>query len=328
MPKVSIIVPNYNHAPFLAERLDSILNQTFQDYELIILDDCSIDGSQDIIYHYKAKFPHIKVFNNLQNSGSPFKQWDFGVTKAKGEYVWIAESDDVSTTDFLEKMVPILENNHHIGLAYCNASIIDEKGQHIRFVSDRYLSIDKRRRSDYVNNGKDEIRNYLCINNTINNVSGVLFRKTDYINAGFAYTGMYFCGDWFLYLRMLLNTDISYVSDPLNFIRIHDKSTCHQYYIDNRYLGEVIQIYSFIIQNLSVSPRTRKRICNEISRHLCSSFKNGSIPSKNIFNNIRKIAPFFELDIFRFIPVHIIKKYIHRYLPLKFIVKIKGLEYK
>ncbi len=72
---VSVIVPNYNHASYLVARIESILNQTYQDFELILLDDCSTDDSREVLLKYKdnPKVTHL-VFNE-QNSGSPFIQW-------------------------------------------------------------------------------------------------------------------------------------------------------------------------------------------------------------------------------------------------------------
>ncbi len=98
---VTVIVPNYNHAPYLKRRIESILNQTYQDLELIILDDCSNDNSIDIIKQYQnhKKISHIE--RNEKNSGSPFKQWQKGIELAKGEYIWIAESDDYADPEFL-----------------------------------------------------------------------------------------------------------------------------------------------------------------------------------------------------------------------------------
>ena len=78
-PLVSVIVPNYNHEKYLPERLNSILNQTFQDFELILLDDCSTDGSREILKSFKknSKVTHLEF--SVSNSGSPFKQWAKGV---------------------------------------------------------------------------------------------------------------------------------------------------------------------------------------------------------------------------------------------------------
>ncbi|MEG2479884.1 MAG: glycosyltransferase family 2 protein, partial [Mucinivorans sp.] len=92
-PKVSIIVPSYNHAPYLKERLDSILGQTFRDFELIILDDSSTDNSQQIIEQYSSEPRVSHVVYNKINSGNTFVQWQKGVDLAQGEWIWIAESD-------------------------------------------------------------------------------------------------------------------------------------------------------------------------------------------------------------------------------------------
>src|SRR5215469_14819662 len=93
-PKVSIVVPNYNHARFLPQRLDSILGQTFQDFELILLDDSSTDDSRSILLEYGRRDPRVRIEFNEVNSRNPFKQWNKGVGLAHGQYVWIAESDD------------------------------------------------------------------------------------------------------------------------------------------------------------------------------------------------------------------------------------------
>ena len=106
---VSIILPNYNHSVYLKERLDSIFNQTHQNFEVILLDDCSTDGSLKILEPYK-RHPTVSHFIvNTQNSGSPFKQWQKGLKLAKGHYVWIAESDDFCDLNFLETQLKCLE---------------------------------------------------------------------------------------------------------------------------------------------------------------------------------------------------------------------------
>lgn len=79
MPTVSVIVPNYCHAPYLEQRIESILQQTFQDFELILLDDCSTDGSREILERYRNHPKVSGIFYNERNSGSPFKQWKKGL---------------------------------------------------------------------------------------------------------------------------------------------------------------------------------------------------------------------------------------------------------
>ena len=77
MPKVTVVTPNYNHARYLPQRLDSILAQTYQDFELIILDNASTDNSREVIESY-AKDPRVKAIFNAKNNGSTFKQWKLG----------------------------------------------------------------------------------------------------------------------------------------------------------------------------------------------------------------------------------------------------------
>src|SRR5260370_20691240 len=93
MPTVSVIIPNYNHARYLRQRIESVLRQTYQDFEVILLDDCSTDDSRSILSSY-AGDSRVRMEFNEVNSGSTFKQWNKGVRLARVEYVWIAESDD------------------------------------------------------------------------------------------------------------------------------------------------------------------------------------------------------------------------------------------
>lgn len=108
---ISIILPNYNHAKYLEKRLDSIFNQTHQDFEVIILDDASTDDSLSILNNYKnhPKVSHFII--NKENSGSPFKQWEKGLNLAKGDYIWIAESDDFCDLNFLETHLKCLRES-------------------------------------------------------------------------------------------------------------------------------------------------------------------------------------------------------------------------
>lgn len=94
---VSIIIPNFNHAAYLEQRIESVLKQTFQEFELILLDDSSTDKSWEIMMHY-ADHPLVShCIRNEINSGSPFKQWKKGFDLAKYDLIWIAESDDFSS---------------------------------------------------------------------------------------------------------------------------------------------------------------------------------------------------------------------------------------
>src|SRR2546430_11315204 len=128
MPAVSVIVPNYNHARFLRRRIDTVLGQTFLDFELILLDDCSTDNSRDILTAY-ADDSRVRIEFNAKNSGSTFKQWNKGVRLAKGKYVWIAESDDYADEQLLERLVGVLEEEPEVTFAYCRSWRIAANGE-------------------------------------------------------------------------------------------------------------------------------------------------------------------------------------------------------
>src|SRR6266849_1262625 len=120
MPKVSVVIPSYNHACFLRQRIESVLVQTYQDFELILLEDCSTDESRAILSEY-AGDPRGRMEFNEVNSGSTFKQWNKGVRLARGEYVWIAESDDYADPHLLEKLSERLESEPRAAFAYCRS---------------------------------------------------------------------------------------------------------------------------------------------------------------------------------------------------------------
>ena len=222
MPAVSVIIPSYNHAPFLKQRIDSVINQTFQDFEIILLDDCSSDNSREIIESYRAH-PRVKhIVYNPENSGSAFKQWSKGISLVKGNWIWIAESDDLSSPLFLETLVPRVSEGYD--LVYCRSSTIDIQGE---VLGDYFWpdEIDSQRwKSDYHNDGAFEIANYLIYRNTIPNASACLFRK-DKVEDLSAVISMRFCGDWLFWINLLAKGKLYYSSQPLNLFRSHPQST-------------------------------------------------------------------------------------------------------
>ena len=224
MPAVSVIVPNYNHARFLSKRIDSVLQQTFQDWELILLDDCSTDDSRSILSRY-AGDPRVRIERNEANSGSTFKQWNKGVRLARGKYVWIAESDDYADPRLLERLVAVLETDPAVTFAYCQSWRVSEDDQRIGF-ADFYLDyLDAHRwKADFCVNGLEECQNYLVSSNTVPNASAVVFRRDIYERVGGADEKMRMCGDWKLWAAMALQGKVAYLGEPLNYFRTHDTS--------------------------------------------------------------------------------------------------------
>lgn len=222
---VSIIIPNYNHSAFLRKRIESILNQTYKNYEVIILDDCSTDDSRNIIEQFRG---HEKVscilYNNV-NSGSAFKQWFNGLEKAKGKYIWIAESDDYCDNNFLDITVPLLDRNSEISLVYSRSLCHNINSGKIYDLMFWYKNLSSKRwKSDFQNKGIKEIRKYLSVKNTIPNASAVLFRKDLaqlVINDVFTYK---LSGDWLFWIKLLERGNLVYTVRTCNYFRLHDKS--------------------------------------------------------------------------------------------------------
>jgi glycosyltransferase involved in cell wall biosynthesis len=220
MPDVSIIVPNYNHARFLPRRMDSILRQTFQDFELILLDDGSTDNSRSILTQY-AKDPRVKIEFNETNSGSTFKQWNKGVRLAHGKYVWIAESDDDADVHLLERLVAALAADPGIAFAYCRSRCVDEAGRP-GDLADVHFGYDPQRwAADFCDDGHDALRGYFWLYNPIVNASAVVFRKDVYEQVGGADESLRYCGDWKLWAAMVLKGKLAYLCEPLNYYRFH-----------------------------------------------------------------------------------------------------------
>ncbi len=223
-PSVSVIVPNYNHARFLDRRLMSITQQSFNDFDVTILDDCSIDESRSIIERF-AQGTSIRTLYNASNSGNPFKQWNKGIRASQGKYIWIAESDDFCDDDLLNVLVQTLDSDSSVGVAYCQSWRVNEQGVIIGSMLDWTDELSPTRWSiDFVNQGSDECKNFLCWKNTIPNASAVLFRREVYERIGGVDENFRLCGDWMFWVQALLVSDIAFIAEPHNFFRQHHRT--------------------------------------------------------------------------------------------------------
>ncbi len=226
-PAVSVIVPNYNHFPYLPERLDSIYNQSFQDIEVILLDDASTDNSIDILDSYQKKYPYIStVMYNAVNSTSVFKQWVKGINRAKGDLVWIAESDDFCAEGFLHRMLPQMADQA-VMLGYCQSYCLHgEKDAALTYVDMGYYdNLDRARwQKNYICSGTEEITRFMVVKNIIPNVSSTIIRNIGIKNILPELSSYKISGDWVFYLRQIEGGKISYLAQPLNYHRVHVES--------------------------------------------------------------------------------------------------------
>lgn len=239
-PFISVIIPNYNHARFLDQRITSVLNQTYSNFELIILDDKSPDNSVEIINRYRThpKVSHIIINDN--NSGSTFKQWHKGILLAKGELVWIAESDDFCEPNLLETLVSKMKENGNCGLAYVVSQMVDIEGKGIgkqpKTTKDKNVS------------GKDFIKKYMSIGNPVVNASSAIFKKdiAQYIDTD--YIKYKACGDRLFWIKIAEMGDVAIVNQPLNYFRQHDNKVSQKKLFDGCAITEAKLTYGYLVR--------------------------------------------------------------------------------
>lgn len=291
MPKVSVIIPNYNHAQFLEQRIQSILDQTFQDFEIIYLDDASTDNSNEVFAKF-ANNSRIRAIYNQINSGSPFKQWNKGIRLAQGDYVWIAESDDYADKRLLAELVDKLDNNPTVGLAYCSSWFVDEHNK-IMFNSKDllYFSDKDRWEKDFVSDGRNECSKYLIFENIIHNASAVLIKRSIYEKVGYADESLKLCGDWLLWVKMLLIADLAFVAEPLNYYRAHSETVRYEASRNGVFAEESYYIVRYILAHISCTREVFEQVCEtRIHRWLKIMFSKNDKISWNRHCKIYKIA--------------------------------------
>lgn len=298
-PLVSVIIPNFNHAAYLPERIESVINQSYQHFELFILDDLSTDKSQDIITQYAAKDTRIKAIFNDVNSGSTFKQWNKGVSITKGEYVWIAESDDVADTTFLEKMLPILQQHDDVGFVYCMSHKINEEGKIIGDAVPRdNPNIDPLRwQKDFLNDGRSECKNVMIFKNVIANASGVLFRKSAFLGAGGAVEGLKLCGDWLTYVKILSHSNVAFNSQYLNYFRVHS-GTVRKKRSFNSFdaIWERYQVFRYISNTFDIDEINKSKVLIRLLTDFLREKKNFTLLLKSTERRKVVLKELWQLD--------------------------------
>jgi glycosyltransferase involved in cell wall biosynthesis len=289
MPTVSVIVPNYNHARFLPKRVESVLRQTYQDFELILLDDCSTDDSRAILSQYAGN-PRVRIEFNDANSGSTFKQWNKGVRLARGRYVWIAESDDYADERLLETLVSRLETEPTAVLVNCRSWRVSAAGEMDGFWDSSLSYLDPQRwGADFSADGREECRRYLVHCNTVQSASSVLFRRETYWRAGGADEDFVLGGDWKTWVSMaLVGGRICHVGEPLNYCRFHDASVSENSLRSGVWAEETLRVVAWILER--IGPEDRARVCDGLAHLWISAVLDSRIPRKRRWRILRDAA--------------------------------------
>lgn len=189
---ITAIVPNYNHARFLDRRLKSVYRQTWPDLKVILLDDASTDGSRDIMETYRTHPRTQEIVYNDVNSGSPFLQWKRGLDRVETDWVWIAESDDWCTNDFLEALKPVIDDAGAV-MAYAQVSWVDAAGNVLK-------PAPSEKPGWY--NGPAFVRDHLFTFNRLQNAGMLIFRRSAAQQAHPRWIHMRQAGDYWLWAEI------------------------------------------------------------------------------------------------------------------------------
>ena len=270
-PLVTVLVPNYNHSIYLKNRLDSIYNQTYQNFEVILMDDCSQDNSQRILNEYASQYKDkTQLILNEKQSGGVFHQWEKGLTYAKGELVWIAESDDWCSLNFLEELVRFFQDEAVL-LAYSRTVFIKSDTNKQFWTIEEYLSdIDQGFWLEpFVCSSQQIMNNAWAIKNIIPNVSSAIFRnpkKLELLNDP-EWKNMNTCGDWLFYVHLVQGGLVAYSPKATNYYRIHENNTSIVSYSSDKFYKEHEMVAVNINKLYKVSQNVFIEMRNNIKQH-------------------------------------------------------------
>ncbi len=242
-PLVSVIIPNYNHARYLEQRLDSVFGQTYPNLEVIILDDCSTDNSLEVINRYKDNPNLSQIVVNETNSGSVFKQWDKGINLAKGELIWIAESDDYCELNMLEELVKAYTDREGVVVAF----------PHYVYVwPDGVLPKVKERSTQYYK-GVSFVKKWMSLYCVIRNASGAVFSKDAAMKVGDDYKSFKACGDYMFWTQIAEQGKVAYVRKNLTYFRQHSANVTNNSYATGNESIESRRVLEYIKRKYHLS---------------------------------------------------------------------------
>jgi glycosyltransferase involved in cell wall biosynthesis len=212
MPKVSVIIPSYNHEKYVAQAIQSVLDQTYQDFEIIITDDGSTDGSVNEINKFTDPRIRLFVFDKNQGACTAVRKC---LDEARGDYVTVLSSDDIFFPDKLEKQVSFLDEHTEMGAVFGLAHIIDEDGNDFADKSHFYYSIFKQ-----PNRNRHEWLNYFFYKGNCLCHPSILIRKECYKTVGYYDERYAQLPDYDFWIRLCLKYEIFIIQENLIKFRV------------------------------------------------------------------------------------------------------------
>ncbi|MBD9520725.1 glycosyltransferase [Ensifer sp. ENS02] len=272
-PMVSVIVPNFNHAPFLRERLESIYSQTYENFEVILLDDASTDDSVAVLAEYAEKYSDkTRLVCNIANSGGVFNQWKRGLELATGEIIWIAESDDYCDKNLLCELVRFFRNNA-VMAAFCRTDFVAGNSGNRTWTSEEYWAeIDfNSGAAPFVMPSHKLVETAWGARNIAPNVSAVLFRNPGNLSIldDPEWRGLRMCGDWIFYLSLIRGGLVGYSPNVTNYYRQHPQNTSISTHDKDIYYEEHEVVARYLNRTYAVGEKVLRAHEEVLYRHWC-----------------------------------------------------------
>lgn len=273
-PKVAAIIPNYNHARFLPRRIESVLNQTYTNLNVLILDDCSSDESRQLIERYCQLYPdRIRAIFNEKNSGGVFKQWRKGIDNTDGDIVWICESDDFCEADFLEKLIPYF-CDESILLAFGRVQETDSAGNIGTHLDDfREAAEVGIWKEPLVRPARQWFANALGVSNVIANVGGCIWRRTAISETIWQTAQSYsVVGDWYLYSQIAGGGQIAWEPEAVSYFRRVETSASATSFVRPAFYQELERFMLNLRRQWDVPDTTVERFYSKVVFQYHTSF--------------------------------------------------------
>lgn len=216
---VTIVVPSYNYAKYLDQRMESLINQTYQDLEILVIDDCSTDNSVEVLRKYESH-PKVKLVVREQNGGWVVVN-NQGVEMSSGEFILFAQCDDDCDLCMIERLVYAMKAYPTAAIAFCRSLLVDEQD---RVLGDDFVVRERlfrdRCATDTLITGV-EMSRFLLHSCVIPNLSAALFRRECFSMIGNFTSSYRASGDWDFFFRIATRYDVAYVAEPLNKFKQH-----------------------------------------------------------------------------------------------------------
>jgi len=207
-PKVSVLIPTYNYAYCLGETIQSVLSQSFTDFELIVIDDCSKDNTDEIMEKYIGD-QRISYYKNPVNLGL-VGNWNKCLSYAKGDYIKFLCADDKFRSDLLEKFVHVMEQYPNVSLVVCNKTMFGKSSVTVELP---FKNLHK---------GIDIIYHTLNTKGWLGEPTCVMFRRSN-LHLGSFKVGLIWLPDWEMWIRQLTVGDCYIIPEPLAYVRNHEQ---------------------------------------------------------------------------------------------------------